>query len=182
MKIGLTQRILVHKGRAYDSIEHGWYQYLKEHTLVTIPNIQDQDFTKLARELDVLIITGGDDNPLRRVVEIRIATEISKLSKPILGVCHGCFLLADLLGSEITEIPNHIKTEHPVNYRGGLVVVNSYHNLCINRLHNSGVILATDMEDHCEAWVDGHIAGVVWHPERMDNPWLPDEISNLIKI
>lgn len=182
MKIGLTQRILVHKGRAYDSIEHEWYQYLKDHTLVTIPNIQDQNFLQLAQELDALIITGGDDNPLRRVVEIRIATEMSKLIKPILGVCHGCFLLADLLGSEITEIPDHVNTEHPVNYQGGLVVVNSYHNLCINRLHNSGVVLATDMHDHCEAWIDGHIAGVVWHPERMDDPWLPEEISNLIKI
>jgi hypothetical protein len=31
-----------------------------------------------------------------------------------------------------------------------------------------------------EAWIDGKLAGVVWHPERMDNPWLPDEIHNLL--
>ena len=182
MKIGLTQRVLVHKGRAYDSIEHGWYRYLKGHTLCTIPNIQDQDFTALAQELDLLIITGGDDSALRRVVEIRMSTEMSKLGKPILGVCHGCFLLAELLGSEIEDIEGHLDTKHPVNYQAGIVLVNSYHNIAIKRLHNSGVILVTDMHGNCEAWRDGHIAGVVWHPERMTDPWLPEEIENLIRI
>jgi len=26
------------------------------------------------------------------------------------------------------------------------------------------------------------IAGVVWHPERMLKPWLPDEINQLIGL
>jgi hypothetical protein len=31
-----------------------------------------------------------------------------------------------------------------------------------------------------EAWIDGPLAGVVWHPERMNQPWLPDEIEDLL--
>jgi hypothetical protein len=33
---------------------------------------------------------------------------------------------------------------------------------------------------YVEAFIDGILAGVVWHPERMDTPWLPDEIEELL--
>ena len=85
MKIGLTQRVLYHKGRAYDSIEHGWYSYLKEHTLVFIQNRQDQDFQQLATDIDALIITGGDDSAIRRLTELKLATEVMKQQKPVIG-------------------------------------------------------------------------------------------------
>ena len=74
MKIGLTQRVLYHKGRAYDSIEHSWYSYLKNHTLTFIPNRLDQDFEQLAESIDALIITGGDDSVLRRTTELKVAS------------------------------------------------------------------------------------------------------------
>ena len=86
MNIGLTQRVLIHKGRAYDSIEHGWYSYLKDHTLTFIANRTDQDFDKLADNLDLLIITGGDDSVRRRLTELRISTAMFKKQKHILGV------------------------------------------------------------------------------------------------
>ena len=98
MKIALTQRVLYHKGRAYDSIEHSWYRYLKSHTLSFIPNRLDQDFEQLADSHDCLIITGGDDSAIRRTVEFKLATAVMKQQKPILGICLGAFLLTDALG------------------------------------------------------------------------------------
>ena len=44
MNIALSQRIIVHKGFAYDSIEHGWYRLLQGHSLAFVPNRPDQGF------------------------------------------------------------------------------------------------------------------------------------------
>ena len=180
MKIGLTQRVLLHKGQAYDSTEHGWYSYLRGHTLVPVPNRLDQDFEELATDLGVLIITGGDDSALRRTVELKIAGQMTLRKKPVVGVCHGAFLLADILNSEIGEVEDHANIEHSVNYFGDVITVNSYHNLAIKKLHRTGTVLATDSAGNIEAWIDGTVAGIVWHPERMKEPWVPDEIKNLI--
>ena len=38
-----------------------------------------------------------------------------------------------------------------------------------------------DEYGYVEAWVKGNVAAVVWHPERMNEPWLPSEINNLLK-
>ena len=145
-----------------------------------IANRTDQDFEQLAVDLDALIITGGDDSALRRTVELRLAGQMTLCKKPVVGVCHGCFLLTDVLGGQVVEVEGHHNTTHNINYFGELVEVNSYHTLAIKELHRSGTVLATDSEGNCEAWIDGQTAGVVWHPERMKTPWLPDEIVNLI--
>jgi gamma-glutamyl-gamma-aminobutyrate hydrolase PuuD len=181
LKIGLTQRVLFHKGRAYDSIEQGWYSYLKEHTLAFVPNRTDQDFNALADSIDALIITGGDDSVLRRAVELKISVEMMKRQKPIIGICHGAFLLTDILGGHVGEVIGHMDSAHNINYFGEQVLVNSYHHLTIQEPHKGATILCTDEDNNCEAWIDKKLAGVVWHPERMKEPWLPDEISELLK-
>ena len=181
MNIGLSQRVLLHKNRAYDALEHGWYSYLKQHTLCTVRNDSEQDFKALAQSLDALIITGGDDSVLRRTTEIKLAKHMMFLNKPVLGVCHGAFMLTDLLGGSVTESTvDHSETLHPVMYFGDTVMVNSFHALVIKQLHASGTVLCTDQDGNVESWIDGSLAGVVWHPERMDTPWLPDEIHNLL--
>jgi len=180
LNIGLSQRILYHKGRAYDSIEHGWYSYLNGHTLFFIPNNLDQDFQHIADTLDSFIITGGDDSALRRTVETKLASAVMQRNKPVVGICHGAFLLTDLLGGTISEVKGHADTDHDVWYHNTTKTVNSYHNNAITQLHSTGKILCTDNDNHIESFIDGKLAGVVWHPERMDSPWLPDEINNLL--
>ena len=77
MKIGLSQRVLLHKNRAYDSLDQGWYQYLDGHTLSVIPNTPNLlDFGAIAKELDAFIITGGDDSTIRRVTETKLASNM----------------------------------------------------------------------------------------------------------
>jgi gamma-glutamyl-gamma-aminobutyrate hydrolase PuuD len=153
---------------------------LKGHTLVPIANRTDQDFEVLATELDAVIITGGDDSALRRTVELKLAGQMALRKKPVVGICHGCFLLTDVLGGTVVDVVGHHNTSHNINYFGDVIAVNSYHTLAIAELHRSGTVLATDEKGYCEAWIDGQTAGVVWHPERMKAPWLPDEIKNLL--
>jgi GMP synthase-like glutamine amidotransferase len=181
MKIGLSQRILYHRNRAYDSLDQSWYAYLEDHMLTFIPNNLKQDFQKLADSIDLLIITGGDDSVLRRTVETKLSAEMLKQSKPIIGVCHGSFLLIDLLGGSVVPVDRHSDTVHNIWYRGSAQEVNSYHNQTISRIHTSGKILALDDDGNVESWIDGKIAGVTWHPERMIKPWLPEEIEDFLR-
>lgn len=182
MNIGLTQRIFYHKQRPYDGLEHGWYSFLSGHNLIPVANNVEQDFKKIAESLDLLIITGGNDPALRRVTETKLATEVMKLGKPILGVCHGAFLLTDLLGGTVEDCSYHMDTEHTVTTSQGTHTVNSYHDYQITKVHDSATTLATDVEGNCEAWIDGKLAGVVWHPERMQIPFLPKEIVSLLNL
>lgn len=136
----------------------------------------------MAEELDAFVITGGDDSALRRAIEIRLATEMMKQQKPVVGICHGCFLLEDILGGAVIEVDGHQDTKHTVDYYGQQHQVNSHHTLAVDKTHKGATILATDQDGHCEAWIDRNLAGVVWHPERMSNPWLPSEINLLLKL
>ena len=178
LKIALTQRVLYHKGRAYDSLEHGWYRYLTDHTLSFIPNRLDQDFEQLANEHDCLIITGGDDSAIRRTVELKLARLMMQQLKPILGVCHGAFLLTDILGGVVAQCDNHMDINHNVDYFGQSFSVNSHHSQSIKHLHTTAQGLVYSNDGSCEAWIDKNLAGIVWHPERMDKPWIPAEIAN----
>ena len=101
-----------------------------------------------------------------------------KQQKPILGVCHGSFLLQDVLGGTIESVSGHYNTAHTVYYGNQEFTVNSHHTLSIKL--SKGKTLATDHDGNTEAWINGTIAGVVWHPERMEQSWVPDEINTLI--
>lgn len=163
-------------------MEHGWYSFLKEHTLFPIANNPNQKFYQLAQELDAFVITGGDDSTLRRITELKLATTMLAAGKPVIGICHGCFLLVEVLGGIVGHIDSHYNCDHSVEYNGEKYTVNSYHSLSIDKLHSSAVTLATDCAGHCEAWVDSNVAGMVWHPERMAEPFVPVEIRKLLNI
>jgi gamma-glutamyl-gamma-aminobutyrate hydrolase PuuD len=101
------------------------------------------------------------------------------LQKPVIGICHGCFLLTDILGGQIGNISGHADVTHNVSYFSGIKHVNSYHTLYIKRPHTKATVLVNDDQGNCEAWIDGNLAGIVWHPERMLVPWIPNEIAEL---
>lgn len=174
MRIGLTQRVLFHKNRAYDSIEHSWYEYLKEHTLCFIPNRLPTQIP----DIDCLIITGGDSNPLRNQVETELIKAAYNLDIPIIGICHGCQLLTTMYGGGCTQVIGHMETNHKVHTSTDSFTVNSFHNLCIDYVPPGATILARDDADNPEAWIYGKLAGIMWHPERMQKPWIPEEIQS----
>lgn len=182
MNIAISQRILYHKGRAYDATEHGWYSMLAGHTLSFIPNTINQDFDALANNFDSFIISGGDDSDLRRSVELKLATKMMQRNKTVVGICHGAFLLAEMLGGTIEEINDHVGVDHPIFYHREVLEVNSYHSLGIKALPESVDIICRDYLGNIEAFVDGNLAGIVWHPERMKEPWIPPEIAWMLKI
>lgn len=182
MKIALSQRTIYIKGRVYDSTEHGWYSLLSGHNLFFVPNTLNQDFDMIADNTDSFIITGGNDSDLRRTVELKLATKMMERNKPVVGICHGAFLLAEMLGGTIEEIKNHQFVDHPIFYHREVREVNSYHSLGITMMPENIDVICRDYLGNVEAFIDGNLAGIVWHPERMKEPWIPPEIAWMLKI
>jgi len=176
MRIGLTQRVLLHKGRAYDSLDHSWYEFLQGHALVSIPNRLPVEIP----DIDVLIITGGDNHPVRSQVEHELADEMFSRNLPVIGVCHGCQLLTEKLGGSTKPVDGHMDSYHTVTYHDQRHLVNSYHKLRIEQPPPGAIVLARDPDGYVEAWILGHTAGIMWHPERMLQPWIPREVEHLL--
>ena len=182
MKIGLTQRVQLlseQSGITGDFTDHSWYvsPLTKDHELIPVPNRLDLDYDELAEELDLLIITGGRNEDIRVITETELSTSMVSMGKPVLGICHGAFLLTSILGGDVApEKNNHFFTEHQVWYRGMSKWVNSFHQPYINEKPSGASVLVTDPEGDCEAWIKDNICAMVWHPERMLDPFVPEEI------
>jgi gamma-glutamyl-gamma-aminobutyrate hydrolase PuuD len=177
MRIGLTQRVLFHLDRAYDSLEHSWYEFLQGHTLISIPNRLCVPFP----DIDLLIITGGDDHPVRNQVELELINSMFSRDLPVIGVCHGCQLLTQRLGGSVVPVDDHQDCWHEVFYQEQPYLVNSYHKLRIKHAPPGATVLAHDPDGHAEAWIRDNVAAVMWHPERMTQPWWPDEVKRLLQ-
>lgn len=176
MKIGISQRILECNNNFYDALDQSWYRFLKDHEIYPIPNRIDQNFKDIALTIDRLIISGGDDSLLRNKVEIELIKEMIRNCKPILGICHGAFLLTDLLSGKTSSCEDHHNVFHNVKINDNEYIVNSFHKLKIDKAPLYSSILATDLDGYCESWIYKNISAIVWHPERMDNPFVPKEI------
>jgi gamma-glutamyl-gamma-aminobutyrate hydrolase PuuD len=176
MRIGLTQRVLLHRDRAYDSLEHSWYEFLQGHTLIPIANRLPVHIT----DLDALIITGGDNHPVRNQVEHELVDVMTTRNVPVIGICHGCQLLTQKLGGTVVPVDDHQDSYHEVFYQDEPHLVNSYHTLRIEQLPPGATVLAHDPDGYPEAWIHGRTAGIMWHPERMKEPWIPQEIQHLL--
>jgi len=180
MNIALTQRTLVHKNRAYDSLEQGWYSLLKNHTLFCVPNSLDHQFN--LDNIQLLIVTGGDDHPKRRIIETRLIAQCYAHKIPILGICHGALLINDLEEGVCEVIDNHLDTSHKISMQGTDYEVNSYHNMSIQKLGADLQMIATASDGSIEGFrhKTKFVFGLMWHPERMENPVLPEELSVLL--
>jgi gamma-glutamyl-gamma-aminobutyrate hydrolase PuuD len=157
-------------------LEHSWYEFLQGHTLVSIPNRLPISIP----DLDVLIVTGGDAHPVRNQVEHELIDVMRACNVPVIGICHGCQLLTQKLGGTVVPVDGHMDSYHEVSYHGEPHLINSYHKLRIEQPPPDATILAHDPDGNVEAWILGSAAGIMWHPERMVEPWIPEEIQQLL--
>ena len=182
MNIGLSQRILHYKNRAYDCLEHGWFNLLSDHTLFSIPNNTKLNFAPIVKDLDLVIFTGGDASLERTVCETRLLTECYKQRTAALGVCHGAFFINQLEQGENNDIENHSDVEHTVTLSGEVHTVNSYHNIQIKQLGADLTPIAYSSDGSIEGFkhLTRAVWGLVWHPERMKEPVLPDDLRRFL--
>jgi gamma-glutamyl-gamma-aminobutyrate hydrolase PuuD len=98
---------------------------------------------------------------------------------PVIGICHGCQLLTQQLGGTVVPVDDHMDSYHEISCHGEQHLVNSYHTLRIEQSPPGATVLAYDPDGYAESWILGRTAGVMWHPERMTQPWIPQEIQHL---
>lgn len=182
MKIGLTQRVLHFNNVDYDCTEHGWYKMLEGHTLVSIANDPEQDFSKLVDSLDMVIVTGGDASPKRLLTEVRLLTECYQKNTAMLGVCHGALFINQMEDGTNFACENHWGTEHMILMEGQQHTVNSFHDNSIVKVAESCDPIALSEEGDVEAFKHKTrpVWGVMWHPERQEQAVLPLAVKAIL--
>jgi len=176
MKIGITQRQISINDIPYDCLEQGWFRLFQEHEIIAIPNLVNLDL-----DLDMIVFSGGDTTEDRHLTELNCYYYALETGIPVLGVCHGAFLLNLLYSGTNGTTQDHHNTTHSIEMNKKEYTVNSYHRMCISELGDALVPLAW-ANTNVEAF--RHLTrphwGLVWHPERMTTPVLPKDLERLI--
>lgn len=182
MKIAISQReeIIGNSGLTHDCLSHVWHMFLKKHDIMPIPNVD----TGKTYEFDMLILSGGNSSMTRLHTELKLYNYAIEHNIPILGICHGAFFLAEISGAVCDDIENHRGTEHVVTMEGHNVLVNSFHGSNIVSLGTDYDAIALDLDGNIEGFKHKTkpIWGLVWHPEMMEVPVLPNEVNKLLEI
>ena len=185
MKIAVSQREIILQNPqgmtlVFDGVERNWANFLHGHTIVAVPNVVDIDHL----EFDCLLLTGGPDSVARHLTENALYATAYTRNLPIVGICHGAFAINDIAGGTNGTCAGHAGTEHPVTVDGKIRMVNSYHSQSIKTLGSDFISIARDDYGNIEAFQHKSrpIYGIVWHPERMNDPVLPDPVKALLDI
>ncbi|MFT5813721.1 MAG: gamma-glutamyl-gamma-aminobutyrate hydrolase PuuD [Psychroserpens sp.] len=193
--IGLTQRvdIVPNYNERRDALDQQWHSLLIKLDMIPIPlpNISSTLVPAVlkALKLDGIILTGGnslshldefakDKAPERDAFEFELVSNAEKLKIPTFGVCRGMQLINHFFGGQLIEIENHVAKDHQIISIGSHVPlpshVNSYHSWTIppDGLADGLQAIGKDSDGNIEAFIheSKKFAGIMWHPERDDEP------------
>lgn len=186
MNIAITQRVIDFRNGPYDSLDHGFYKLFSGHNLIPIPNSMTHFNSELVTRSDVVVFTGGNsmfpDNWQYNEERLRVEKHVLDLArlydKPILGISRGAIFLTVSLGGDIEKTDRHTEN-HIVQYKKIKVDVVSRHEERYTSIPIGSECLATDEDGFCESWKLGNIITVLWHPERMEDGWMPQEVREI---
>lgn len=185
MRIAISQREIILENSVgeslmFDGLERAWHSFLRGHNVIPVPNTVK--FNPDHLDFDCLIISGGPDSVARHYSENALYALARERGIPVIGVCHGAFVINDIEGGENGNTVGHIGTNHFVNIGGVSHMVNSYHSQCILALPVGFHETARDHNGGIEAFEHDTlpIYGIVWHPERMAVPVLTPVVENLL--
>jgi len=160
-----------------DTLERSYYDFFRGHELIPVPNlikVPDIDY-------DCLILTGGPDSMARNQTENLLYQDAVEKGKPIVGICHGAFVINDISKGVNGHVDGHVDADIKIMLEGAEHTVRCYHSQAIEKLGKGFEAIAHDNEGSIEAFkhVSKAIYGIIWHPERMDVPVLPTEVKKL---
>lgn len=185
MKIAISQRVIDFRNGPYDALDHGFYSWFADHDIITIPNNIDFFRSSMILEADLVVFSGGNSmvqgdwqfSVDRIKVEKHMLDLALMYDKRILGVSRGTQFLTLAFGGTIDAMEGHHKN-HTVKYRKVKVDVCSRHNEVLTSIPSGANIIAQDENGYCESWTLDNVSTVLWHPERMDDHWIPKEIKD----
>lgn len=178
MKIAISQREITIRTTIYDCLERGWYSLLSKHEIIPIPNDYEYDISSA----DCFIISGGETTESREFTETYCFAQAVDKGIPVIGVCHGAFVLNRWHNGINVAVVGHDQSNHDVFMEKQWQAVNSYHRIKIGTLANNFDVIAHDQDNNVEAFKHTRLPiwGLVWHPERMEVPILPKELKELL--
>ena len=140
------------------------------------------DFKNLEHS-DGLILAGGGDlykykkkkiNKIRDNYEKKLFNYFFQKNKPILAICRGFQLIADIKGIKLEKIKNHVNKFHLLKINKSRfinnmrVTVNSFHNYSIKKLPKNFIKISDTADGSIE--IAEHkskkILCLMFHPER----------------
>ncbi len=132
---------------------------------------------------DGLILAGGGDiskkqktkvNQLRDSYEKKLFNHFQKKNKPILGICRGFQLIADLYKIKLFKVRGHVKKSHRLIIKKNKyilcknLIVNSFHNYSLRDLPKNFLNVSSTNDGSIE--IASHkskkILCLMFHPER----------------
>ncbi len=126
--------------------------------------------------VDGVFLTGGNDlctyggnAPERDETERALIEYAIKNDIPVIGICRGMQVIADYFGASLEKVEGHVRTTHRITGKIERDSVNSYHGMAVKMLPASLDELARTEDGVIEALRHKtyHIAGIMWHPERV---------------
>ncbi len=188
--VGISQRVdvLSDRGERRDCLDQRWCTLLDACGLqpLLLPN-QTSTVARLldAHQLAGIILTGGNDlvelggdAPERDAVEYFLLERALATELPLLGVCRGMQLIQQRLGVPLIRVDSHVSPEQTIAIDGQTRAVNSYHRWGARETVSDLEVWAEARDGVVKAVRHRHhpVAGVMWHPERMD-PFADDDIA-----
>ena len=184
--ITLSSKIIIDKYKKINSqIDQDLSIFLKELGFSNLPIIlkkNNVDFKNLKKSNGLILAGGGDlykykknkVNKIRDNYEKKLFRYYYKKNKPILAICRGFQLIADIYGIKLEKINNHVRKFHSLKIGKSKFIkektlkVNSYHNYCIKDLPKSFVKISNTKDGSIE--IAEHkskkILCLMFHPER----------------
>ena len=148
--IFITQKIVKDKYGALNFVvENNWYDFFKAKKINLVPVNKVENMINFKySDVSGIIIHGGNDlpskkrnfeNSLRKKLDLSLIKFALKKRIPILGVCYGFQVIAEMYGYKLKKKSGHVKTSHKINinlnYIGeNTLKVNSFHNYVIKNL------------------------------------------------
>lgn len=182
--IAVTQRVMVvpQYGERRDAVDQQWTRFLDHcgFTPVLVPNVRAVA-ERLVAGLPVrgLLLTGGNDlsdyggdAPERDDTERGLLEHALERRLPVIGVCRGMQVIQAYCGVPLKPVEGHVTADHEITVGATPDHVNSYHrwgsvqtveDLAVWARARDGVVEAVR---HRAA----PVAGVMWHPERFQQP------------
>ena len=184
MKIGIVPSIksFYNKDKSF-VLDTNWYYFLRKVYKKVDINIITSN--KIKFNFDLVIISGGNDSLkfsnkkndiLRNKIDDFVIRECLKKKIKLIGICWGAIKINEFFKGNTKKIKNHVKKKHNLKIERNIfkiikkkIIVNSYHNYCINKLGiNLNVGLRCSQDNSIEMYYNKNkrIIGVMWHPER----------------
>ena len=181
-RIVFTQRVEIIEsyGERRDCADQNIARFIKACGFLPVPIINDADIVSSfcdAVGAEGILFTGGNDlyayggnAPERDETESCLIDYAEKKGVPLLGICRGMQIIADHYGAKLEKIEGHVRQEHRITGIISRNSVNSYHGMGVLEASEPIEVLAQTEDGVIEAirHVELKMAGIMWHPERVD--------------